>query len=72
VNAYVTITNTTTTETSTTNDTSSSTISDIITSQEPSDGIGGNIIIIVGILGALVGLEFIRRQREMNRVSNQL
>ena len=85
MNAYVTITNTTTTETSTTttdtsttdvssttNDTSSSTISDIITSQEPSDGIGGNIIIIVGILGALVGLEFIRRQREMNRVSNQL
>ena len=82
VNAYVTPTNTTTTETSTTttdtsttdvssttNDTSSSTISDIITSQEPSDGIGGNIIIIVGIIGALLGLEFIRRQREMNRVS---
>jgi len=83
VNAYVTITNTTTTETSTTttdtsttdvssttNDTSSPTISDIITSQEPSNGIGGNITIIMGILGALLGLEFIRRQREMNRVSN--
>ena len=81
VNAYVAPTNTTTTETSTTdtsttdvssttNDTSSPTISDIITSQEPSDGIGGNITIIVGILGALLGLEFIRRQREMNRVSN--
>lgn len=81
VNSYVTPTNTTTTETSTTdtsttdvssttNDTSSPTISDIITSQEPSDGIGGNItIIIMSILGALVGLEFIRRQREMKKVS---
>ncbi|MGB1811839.1 MAG: Kelch repeat-containing protein, partial [Candidatus Kariarchaeum pelagius] len=81
VNAYVAPTNTTTTETSTTdtsttdvssttNDTSSPTISDIITSQEPSDGIGGNItIIIMSILGALVGLEFIRRQREMKKVS---
>ncbi len=63
--------NSTTTDiSSTSNDTSSPTISDIITSLQPSDGIGGNITIIVGILGALLGLEFIRRQREMNRVSN--
>ena len=55
---------------STSNDTSSPTISNIITSLQPSDGIGGNITIIVGILGALLGLEFIRRQREMNRGSN--
>ena len=61
---------TTTDISSTSNDTSSPTISDIITSLQPSDGIGGNITIIVGILGALLGLEFIRRQREMNRVSN--
>ncbi|MGB1899261.1 MAG: hypothetical protein ACPHNX_03165, partial [Candidatus Kariarchaeum pelagius] len=63
-------TSTTTDISSTSNDTSSPTISDIITSLQPSDGIGGNITIIVGILGALLGLEFIRRQREMNRVSN--
>ena len=63
--------NSTTTDiSSTSNDTSSPTISDIITSLQPSDGIGGNITIIVGILGALLGLEFIRRQREMSRGSN--